>query len=258
VFVVWSGTDRRALSGRTKRGNLSAYNTTLFSLLDKHAPIVTKLVRRQSPSNPWFSATLRAFRSTLRHAENIWKRTHSATDWSSFKSLRNQCHKLILSSKKEYYSTLISSASDNPKRLWQTVNKLLHRKSSSPLPTTSPGTSLADSFAFFSTGKISKLRLSVTSNPSTSSPHSYSPPGNPPDFSVFTPASESEVHEILSNCPNKQSDSDPIQTWLLKECSSTLVPTITNIVNLSLTTGQFHPTLKESIICTTAKETNIG
>ena len=79
---------------------LSAYNTALSSLLDKHAPIVNKLSRRQSPSNPWFSATLRAFWSTLRHAENIWKRTHSAADWSSFKSLRNQYHKLILSSKK--------------------------------------------------------------------------------------------------------------------------------------------------------------
>jgi len=40
---------------------LSAYNTTLSSLLDKYAPIVTKLSRRQSPSNPWFSTTLRAF-----------------------------------------------------------------------------------------------------------------------------------------------------------------------------------------------------
>jgi len=43
-----------------------------------------------------FGHLLRAFRSTLRHAENIWKRTHSAADWSSFKSLRNQYHKLIL------------------------------------------------------------------------------------------------------------------------------------------------------------------
>ena len=129
-------------------------------------------------------------------------------------SLRQPCdfpwgktdHKLILSSKKEYYSSLISSASDNPKRLWQTVNKLLHRKSSSPLPTSSPGTSLADSFASFSTGKISKLRLSLTRNPATSSPHSPPPPATPPNFSVFTPVSESEVHKILSNCPNKQSE----------------------------------------------------
>jgi len=128
---------------------LSAYNTTLSSLLDKHPSIVTKLSRRQTPSNPWFSTTLHAFRSTRRHAENIWKRTHSAADWFSFKSLRNQYHKLILFSKKEYYSSLVTLASDNPKHLWQTVNKLLHRKPSSPLPTTFPATSLADSFASF-------------------------------------------------------------------------------------------------------------
>jgi len=82
-----------------------------------------------------------------RVTSNIWKRTHCA--WSSFKSLRNQYHKLIPSSKKEYFSSLVSLASNNPKRLWQTVNKLLHRKSSSPLPTISPATSLADSFASF-------------------------------------------------------------------------------------------------------------
>ena len=53
---------------------------------------------------------------------------------------------------------------------------------------------------------------------------------------------------ILFNCPNKQSDSDPIPTWLLKICASVLTPTITNIVNLSLSSGQFHPILKESVI----------
>ena len=106
----------------------------------------------------------------------------------------------------------------------------------------------ADSFASFFTGKISKLCPSLTSHPATSSPHSPSPLATPPNFSVFTPAPESEVYKILSNCPKKQSESDPIPTWLLKECSSFLVPTITNIVNLSLISGQFHPTLEESII----------
>jgi len=32
----------------------------------------------------------------------------------------------------------------------------------------------------------------------------------------------------------KQSDSDPIPTWLLQKCASVLVPTITNIVNCLL------------------------
>jgi len=35
------------------------------------------------------------------------------------------------------------------------------------------------------------------------------------------------------SCPKKQSDSDLTPAWLLKECSA-LVPTITNIVNLSI------------------------
>jgi len=52
---------------------------------------------------------------------------------------------------------------------------------------------------------------------------------------------------MLSNCPHKQSDSDPIPTRLLKECASVLFPTITNIVNFSLTSGQFHPILKVSV-----------
>ena len=67
-------------------------------------------------------------------------------------------------------------------------------------------------------------------------------------ISTFKPASESEISKILLTCPNKQCDSDPIPTWLLKECSAFLVLTITNIVNLSLSSGNFHHTLKESVI----------
>ena len=52
----------------------------------------------KSKSNPWFTSTLRAFKSTVGRAENIWKHTHSALDWSSFKSVRNRYHNLILAS----------------------------------------------------------------------------------------------------------------------------------------------------------------
>ena len=85
---------------------LVAYNTTLSSLFDQHAPVITKLSKRKSKSNPWFTATVRAFRSTVRRAENLWKRTHSALHRSSFKSLRNQYHRLILTSKKTVFLQL--------------------------------------------------------------------------------------------------------------------------------------------------------
>ena len=59
----------------------------------------------------------------------------------------------------EYYANLVSSSSDNPR---QTINKLLHRNSSSRLPTCTSASVLADSLAYFFTDKISELRLSLS------------------------------------------------------------------------------------------------
>jgi len=90
-------------------------NTTLSSLLDKRPPVSTKLSKRKPESIILGSLlTLRAFRSTVRH---LWKRTYSALEWSFFKSnlfLINQYHKLLITSKEQYFSNLVSSVSDNP------------------------------------------------------------------------------------------------------------------------------------------------
>jgi len=48
---------------------------------------------------------------------------------------------------KHYFSNLVSSSSDNPKRLWQSVNKVqqLLRRKFSPLPSFTASISAADS-----------------------------------------------------------------------------------------------------------------
>jgi len=56
---------------------------------------------------------------------------------------------------------------------------LLHRKSTSPLPTSTSASTLADSYASFFTDKISKLRLSLTNSSTSASPHSPSSPITP-------------------------------------------------------------------------------
>jgi len=141
---------------------------------------------------------------------------------------------------------LVSSASDNPKRLWQSTNSY----TTNP-PHCYPPLLLAlhlqtALLLFFHKQNIQTLSFSrqqpcyIISTLTLSSCHS-------PSFLSFHTCLRIRVHKILSNCTNKQHDSDPIPTWLLKECSFILVSTITNIVNLSLTTGHFHPTIKESI-----------
>ena len=49
-------------------------------------------------------------------------------------------------------------------------------------------------------------------------------------------------------CPNKQCDLDPIPTFLLKQVSATILPRITDIVNLSLSTGTFSIHFKQSLV----------
>ena len=74
----------------------------------------------------------------------------------------------------EYYANLVSSSSDNPRHIWQTINKLIHRKTSSPLPTSTSASALADSLASFFTDKISQLCLSLANSSTSASPHSPS------------------------------------------------------------------------------------
>lgn len=79
----------------------------------------------------------------------------------------------------------------------------------------------------------------------------------PPEFSTFRPVTEEEVEKFISDSPDKHCDLDPIPTWLLKKCSSVLIPAITKMINFSLSTGRFPSSFKESIVCPLLKKPNL-
>ena len=84
---------------------LSSYNKTLSTLLDKHAPVITRFSKRSTKSNPWFSSTLHAFRSTVRRAENLYKRTHSAL---SFLSVEHDQHAAVVAIESKTIHTFVA------------------------------------------------------------------------------------------------------------------------------------------------------
>jgi len=45
--------------------------------------------------------------------------------------------------------------------------------------------------------------------------------------------------------------------WLLKECASVIIPTITNTVNLSLSSGHLHPLFKQSVVSPLLKKSTL-
>src|SRR6218665_3738445 len=117
--------------------------------------------------------------------------------------------------------------------------------------------------SFFS-DKISSLRVTLrsllASQSSTADPLPTPIPLPPPSQSslqILHPASETEVLLLLNSLPNKQCESDPIPTSLLKDCASVLLPVITQIINLSLSTGNFPLAFKHSLVNPLLKKANL-
>jgi len=149
--------------------------------------------------------------------------------------------------------SLISSNCTNPRQLWKNINILLHRSSlPDALPCYDSLSLLCQSFASFFSDKIHKLHTSLLINRISTSPQ-FPPPFTPPNFSSFTFVTTDKVSKLLSQSPDTNCDLDPILTSLLKQCSHILLPTNTNIINLSLSTGIF-----QKLFCTSlSKKSNL-
>src|SRR6218665_90970 len=134
----------------------SKKQSTLSNLPNIHAPLITK--QSSHENNPWFTSYIQAFKTFRRHLEHVYKRTTdpaSRTEaLANLKSATHRYHKLVIAAKQKYYSSLIHSSSSNPRHLWRAVNSLLHRKYPSPLPTSIPSPSIADTFCSFFSDKI--------------------------------------------------------------------------------------------------------
>ena len=133
--------------------------------------------------------------------------------------------------------------SDDPKKLWQSLRKVLHHTSETVLPAHSSEKSLADTFASFFTNKISKIRDTFP----TSGSFNDAPESVLPVFNTFKPVTEDEVNKCIKESPTKSCPLNPIPTLLLKDCLDILLPSITKLVNYSLIDGSVPSVLKEQL-----------
>jgi hypothetical protein len=111
-------------------------------------------------------------------------------------------------------------------------------------------------FATFFSEKILKLHTALKSASPLSSPH-IAPRHTPTILSSFCSVSEDEVSKIMSHSSNTFCDLDPIPTSLLKQCLPALIPTVTRIINLSLSTGTFPDQFKACSVIPLLKKYNL-
>ena len=97
-------------------------------------------------------------RSLRRQFERRWRKHKSELNRSRLRRQIAWCNRLANKDKGSYYTNLITANSRDPKKLWQSLRKVLHRTSETVLPAHSSDKSLADMFASFFSNKISKIR----------------------------------------------------------------------------------------------------
>ena len=121
-----------------------------------------------------------------------------------------------------------------------------HGKSrSSPLPSTFDSDDLPNVFSDYFTEKIRTIRNNFPPpNPTACPDTSFA--GNP--LLTFESVTDEFVLKIINSASAKSCELDPIPTTLLYENLDILLPTITNNINTSLTTGIVPPDLKTAIV----------
>ena len=72
------------------------------------------------------------------------------------------------------------------------------------------------------------------------------------------PITKSDVERLVALAPCKTCELDPIPTWLLKQCSSELVPLITTIINASLTKSVVPPDFTRAVIRQLLKKSTLN
>ena len=78
------------------------FNKTCKSILDSHAPEMTKTIN-DIPEAPWFDGEYKVARIERRRAEKEWRKTNLEIDHSIFLNLRQHCDELSLQKKKQFF-----------------------------------------------------------------------------------------------------------------------------------------------------------
>ena len=112
---------------------------------------------------------------------------------------------------------------------------------------------LDDRFVTFFSDKIDKIRNSFSSSDSFTLP----PPPDVPNFSCFKQVSQEEIRKIIMKSPTKSCLLDPWPTFLVKECIDILLPSITRLVNCSLSEAVVPDEFKKAIVTPLIKKSSL-
>ena len=152
------------LEGQDLAALVSEYNTKFWNILDTHAPLKERAIRKYH-SQPWFDDQVKTEIRLWRMKERRWKSDPNEYNYITFYNQQRFITGLIKSKKKSFYVTKIQQNANNPKEIFNITNKLLDRNDQLPLPAHEDKRDLANGFSSFFINKIDMImeKLKATS-----------------------------------------------------------------------------------------------
>ena len=108
-------------------GLVNAYNNTLKSALDHHAPVITKTIVKR-PTVPWFNDGVKSAKKEKRRAERKWRRTRLHSDLLDFKAKKNLATCVIKRARSDYYTNFIQENCSDSRKLFRSAKTLFDQE----------------------------------------------------------------------------------------------------------------------------------
>ena len=113
------------------------YEKTLKETLEKHAPLKRRTITLR-PSAPWYNEEIGKAKRQRRRLDRRWRSSRLCIHREMYAKQCQIVNDMIKDAKTTYYSSAISNNKYNQKVLFNTIDKLLHRKPKKRYPTASP------------------------------------------------------------------------------------------------------------------------
>ena len=162
----------------------------------------------------------------------------------------------LVEAKTSYFTKKVEESKDNPKALFRLTRNMMGNSGETILPLHTCKRNMANDFSAFFYNKILNIR-SELGLPGLYKCGSMTTSFSGTPLTTFMDATEVEIRNIIKLSPAKSCELDPLPTWLLKECIAELVPTITDIVNMSLRDFLMPKSLKTALIRPLLKKTGL-
>ena len=100
-----------------------------------------------------------------RQLERAWRLSKSKIFCRALTRQVHHFNRILSQAKSDWYTSLIEKNKDKPRNLWQSINRILHRSQSSPLPDFSDCTSLSNRFGTYLVLIVMDVVLSAIQRP---------------------------------------------------------------------------------------------